>query len=442
MKSILFFITTCLISLVSFGQLEKIIVEKYYVSDASDATDTTGGKLDVGSITYRIYVDMKKGSKLKRIYGDNNHPIQFSSTANFFNHKTDGQTFAKDFVKGRYGEGLVALDSWLTLGQTTKKQGTKTYFGTLKSMDDDGTFIGGQNNDGGSAGIANGLLLNSSSDLGIPLTIADGMDTMTQLPASWTDFGIKDFTTGEDSTIFGSLRSSNSFKSLSFSLGNSGVSGVNADSNMVLVAQLTTVGELSFKINLEIEELVNGVPTLNKYVSSDSIIEVGEIFSPLLRYPAECGCQDANYLEYKPSYSCSRATDCKTPIVYGCTDTMACNFDPKANFMIHNLCCYPGACSDRDIAEVCPSLKGEAFEFEIFPNPASSDIFVKGIVGNTSTVQFVLYDAYGVEVYQQILPVSDRKFSEQINITTLVNGLYIARIISNETATSQLFMKN
>ena len=48
------------------AQIEKVIVEKYYISDEIDATDLTGGKVDSGSVTYRIYVDLKPGNILKK----------------------------------------------------------------------------------------------------------------------------------------------------------------------------------------------------------------------------------------------------------------------------------------------------------------------------------------------------------------------------------------
>ena len=69
--------------------IKKVIVETYYVSDANDATDTTGGILESGSKTYRIYIQMKPGCKLTKIYGDNNHKLKIASTANFFNNIDD-----------------------------------------------------------------------------------------------------------------------------------------------------------------------------------------------------------------------------------------------------------------------------------------------------------------------------------------------------------------
>ena len=95
-------------------------MEKYYISDSIDETDTTGSVLPAGSKTYRIYIDLMPGSKIKKIYGDVNHALKISSTATFFNNSVDGQSFAKDFSKNRYLENTVALDTWLTLGQTTK----------------------------------------------------------------------------------------------------------------------------------------------------------------------------------------------------------------------------------------------------------------------------------------------------------------------------------
>ena len=69
-----------------FAQLEKVIVEKYYVSDDKDSTDTFGGVLKSGSTTYRIYVDLMPGSKLMKMYADANHKVEFASTEVFFNH--------------------------------------------------------------------------------------------------------------------------------------------------------------------------------------------------------------------------------------------------------------------------------------------------------------------------------------------------------------------
>ena len=110
------------------AQLEKVIVEKYYVSDSNDATDVSGGGVPVGSTTYRIYLDLKPGTILKRIYGDANHPFSISSSEVFFNNILDGQTFGKDFIKGRYLENTVHIDD--TNNNTSTSNHTDTHINT------------------------------------------------------------------------------------------------------------------------------------------------------------------------------------------------------------------------------------------------------------------------------------------------------------------------
>ncbi len=424
------------------AQIEKVIVEKYYISDQFDSTDITGGKIDSGSVTYRIYVDLAPGNVLKKIYGDVNHVAKFTSTENFYNHSADGQTFAKDFVKTRYAESTIALDTWLTLGQTAKKQGTKTYYGILKAQDTDGSFIGGINNDGGSALIANGLLMNFPPEIGYSLTTNDGMDTMNLNPTSWGDYGIENFVNGNDSTIFGSFNAKKEFISNSFYLENSGVTGVVADSNQIILAQLTTKGELSFEFNLEIEQLIDGVPTIVKYVANDSILLNDEVFSPFLKYPFTCGCNDPNFLEYSNEFSCLAEGSCVTPIVFGCTDSMACNFDPAANFSVHSLCCYPGNCSGRDIAMVCPSLNESSFHIEIYPNPATNVLFLSGVVGVEGETKYTIINSFGIVEIEKGLGSDNGIIYEEINISDLNEGIYVLKFVSGNELVNKIFVKN
>lgn len=434
---------TCLFQINGIAQLQKVIVEKYYVSDANDATDTLGGGLLAGSTTYRIYVDLAPGSVLKKIYGDANHPFSIQSTAPFFNHKSDGQTFAKDYVKNRYLEGTIALDSWLTLGQTTKTQAGKTYFGVLKNQDVDGSFIGGVNNDGGSELISNGLLANNDPLVGIPLTQADGMDTMVNVPTTWTHFGVLDFTTGNDSTIFGSIQSSNEFTSSNFFLENTGVSGLIADSNQILVAQLTTLGDLSFQLNIEVDVWNGSVMETIRYVSSNDTMLTGELFNPYLIYPFTCGCNNSNYLEFDASVTCLEPGSCITPVIIGCMDSLACNFDASVNVNVSNLCCYPGKCNNRDIAIVCPALRGENFEFLIYPNPTTSEIYVDVYSGiSTEPIKVTVFNTFGVKVYEQFFPSSNLLIGEKLDFTSSEKGLYHVKVTIGEQIQTQLLFKN
>ena len=45
----------------SIAQLERIIVEKYYISDVGDAADVSdpiSGGIAIGTTTYRVFVDL------------------------------------------------------------------------------------------------------------------------------------------------------------------------------------------------------------------------------------------------------------------------------------------------------------------------------------------------------------------------------------------------
>lgn len=424
-----------------FAQLEKVVVEKYYISDDNDATDEFGGGLETGSTTYRIYVDMVPGSRIVKLYGDNEHPFSIQSTETFFNNLSDGQTFAKDFVRARYLEGTVALDTWLTLGQTTKLQGGRVYYGIPKEQDVDGSFVGGVNNDGGSAEIAGGLLINENEEAGIPLTIADGMDTLDYSPTDWFSFGLIDFVTGDDTTMFGSITPRNGFFSQNFELSNSGVYGVFPDSNQVLIAQLTTKGELSFHLNFEIEYFEEGQLVTTKYVGTNEAIIPGVVFNPYLVFPYSCGCNDANYLEYDPNVICLEEGACATPIVLGCLDEMACNFDVNANFNVPALCCYPGFCAGRDIEEVCPHYKGNSFDFELYPNPATNSLKVNLISGVSNDFTISILNSYGTIVTSETVAQSPLNFIKEFEISSLTPGVYHVRVSSSLGVQTKLFVK-
>jgi len=423
------------------AQLERVFVERYYVSDANDATDVLGGGVVEGSVTYRIFVDLAPGTVLKGIYGDEAHPFNISGSEFFFNNIVDGQTFAKDFIRNRYLENTVALDTWLTLGQTAKKQGNNTYYGVSKEHDDDGTFIGGVNNDGGSESISTGLLINEDPTIGLPLTVADGMDTMTVTPVNWFSNGLVDFMSGFDSTMFGSLVPKTNFYSTSFSLSSDGVTGVNFDQNQIIIAQLTTKGSLEFQINLEVEFEIDGTPTTIYYVGTNTITANNEIYSPFLSYPFQCGCNDPDYLEFNPSFTCLEDGSCQTPIVIGCLDTLACNYDPEANFNVEDLCCYPGWCSNRNIEEVCPKLKGYSSDFTTFPNPVQ-DAFTLNVISGTNTdIEYILYNYYGVVMRQKKINSAPLNYSETIDLSGIAQGIYHLRVITIHGEQQQLLVK-
>lgn len=445
-KQLIVVFSLLITSIFSQAQIENVLVEKYYISDDFDALDTNGGKLLAGSTTYRIYVDLPKGSKLLKIYGDKNHPFILKSTEPIFNHKTDGQSFGKDFTKARLYNNTVALDSWLTIGQICKTNGNQTYYGVPKTQDSDSSIIGGINNDGGSSNLPFGLLNNTDQSAGIPIILKDGMQANSTSVTSWGDFGIKDFLTSEDSTVFGSIVSGKEFKSNNFFLSNAGTMGVDSIKNQILIAQVTTTGELSFAFNLEVLEMVNGIPTKVQYVSNDSILKqdgiLNEKYNGFLKYPFICDCMDKNFIEFNAKAVCSDQNACKTKIILGCTDPMACNFDPTANVMVHNLCCYPGSCNNRDIAEVCPTLLESSLTFEIYPNPTDNILFLNAKTGSEQLMSFEIFDVYGTKVISKVLGKKSTIVDEEVSTEILTNGIYHIRLTVGNSTESKTFIKN
>jgi hypothetical protein len=418
------------------AQVEKILVEKYYVSDSRDASDTTGGYLAAGSVTYRIYIDLAKGSKLLGMYGNSEHAFKISSDSVFFNHKAEGQSFAKDMMKVRLGEGTVALDSWLTLGQCTKNA-AKTYIGVPKVQDTDGSFIGGSNNDGGSSSISGGLITHVDSSTRPAVTIADGYCVSPYHYSGWYDNGILDRVTGADSTIFGSLKRGKAFSSNSLYIVSDSVRGFVPDSNQILVAQITTRGKLSFQLNVKIADKSGNVFNCVAVNGSDSLA-ADVVLTPSLKYPPDpliCGCLDPNYLEYRASYGCPDSTACKTAVVLGCMDPMACNYDPKANVSGPNLCCYPGYCQDRDLSIVCPALgideKKKTPQFELYPLPAREFIEIEMQEYSSKEMFYQIYDLYGRLLFERKMEPGANKQS-RIDVSFLSSGLYTLRISSAE----------
>jgi hypothetical protein len=437
-----------LFSIVGKAQIEKVIVETYYVSDTLDVTDTIDGAaraLPVGSKTYRVYIDLKRGYKLAKIFGNANHALKIASTANFFNNVDRAAYYYGYLIKKNYfsGNPTLALDSWLTLGLATTADN-----GVLKSQDTNGTVR--KNTWGGTAYIQGGILKNNDPTTGIPLTSEDGL-----LPKSvtyTTSFNDHGFTnglgnaSGRDTTVFGDTIIGSQFMSNDAYLYQSaGVTGAFADSNQVLVAQLTTTGTIAFELNVMILDSNGNNPTY--YVAKGSSAD-NYMVNPFLSYPPPCGCRDSRYLEYSPNAACDLANACKTLKVFGCTDTMACNYNPDANVFLPDFCCYPGYCNDRNVAIVCPDLtpyrlKQLNISEDVYPNPVQNNLTLQLIYSSDySEVTYSIYDAYGRIIKEQNLGTIHGNSLLQTDVADLPNGLYLFRISVAGNSSIKKFIKN
>lgn len=253
----------------------------------------------------------------------------------------------------------------------------------------------------------------------------------------------------KDTTVFGTLVTGSLFTSDDCFLNQAeGVTGPTPD-NIILIAQLTTKGDISFELNVELEEPDGATPKTIHYVANDSILidttysdgsYYIERLSPFLKYPFTCGCTDTDFLEYSNEYACMDFSQCLTRIVLGCMDPSACNYNTDANFNVQELCCYPGLCGDRDIAVVCPSTGNE--RLLLFPNPVKDNLILEFKDIEKGEAKYSIYDSFGKLVMEKNVGLVSETFTENVNTAKLRTGLYMVRLIINKASYSKIFMKN
>ena len=202
--------------------LESIMVEKYYVSDSTDNIDTTADALPKGAVTYRIFIDMKPGYSLQLVYGNKDHELVIETSTTFFNNQECRAETGFNIDAKQLHTGTFALDSWITMGAASR-----LHTGIPRAEDNDGfSFITNRNSLNKIDGLTKGVLPN---------------------------FQIFNL----EMKFFGTDRNASKFQTNNggwAALG-LGVKGPTPE-NRVLIAQLTTNGNLSFKLNVQI-----GTPT-------------------------------------------------------------------------------------------------------------------------------------------------------------------------------------
>ncbi len=273
-----------LLSVLANGQgLENIIVEKYYVSDLNDASvNSTGGVLPVGSVTYRIFVDLLPGYKFQAAYGVPDHEMRIETTTLFFNNEDRGAT-NPTYTKAQAKNNTVMLDSWLSVGAACSGN-----FGVLK-QDDDGvaTVVNAESPQ---------VLQNADSSAGIPISVQDGMVAGTPEPV--TIVGINTEITvfdnqndGTNGPVFSSWNGS--WASLNGSV------GPDTTTNKILIAQITTDGVFTFELNIQIGTPSGGV---ENYVArnpvANEILFPGLIYSSLTAKVNEINSIDPAFVVY------------------------------------------------------------------------------------------------------------------------------------------------
>jgi hypothetical protein len=190
--------------------LEGIIVEKYYINEG----DQRIHELPENAVTYRIFVDLEPDYVLQTIYGAPYHPF-ILATSTYFNNHVHGNLMGDGIITTMLQEDIsYGLDTYITMGAASNM-----HKGILLGEDNDGSILKGEY-----FRQADGLKKDSISEM-----------VYFQL----------------EPDIF-NAKNGKLFASENFLLGvYGGVKGPTPE-NRILIAQLTTDGELVFEINIQI----------------------------------------------------------------------------------------------------------------------------------------------------------------------------------------------
>lgn len=254
MKKCAFIVCFIFVQLSLFGQsgLEGIIVEKYYVSTKKDNSKKhLSGELPVGSTTYRIYVDMAPGCHFMAAYGAPGHPLEIKSTESIYNHLDNGAEHPLRIPERSYKKNISALDSWITIGPAGE-----AYMGVLKEADTLKDF-------GTVNPFEKGFLLSDKKEMGYALQKRDGFLRTEDLPK------ITMYHIDSNVRVLGSETIGNSFRieNGAWACMGKGVAGVDSlNSNTLLIAQITTKGQISYELNLMLR---NADGSIVNYVAKD-----------------------------------------------------------------------------------------------------------------------------------------------------------------------------
>lgn len=237
---LLIFIVVLMKSFPSTAQgLERVIVERYYIADSLDAGYAGEQNLPAGSVTYRIFMDLKPGYVLQSVYGDGSHEMKIGTTTSFYNHPVFGNNLANLILEPYLPNTVVMLDSWISVGA-----GAQLNFGVLKSDDDTvGTIVNRYK--------PYPLLQNKSPLAGIPLMERDGLQK--GIPERVTAIGIDSLLEMLDKQLAPGV--GQEFKTSNGAWAClAGAKGPDPETNRILIGQFTTSGTFYFELNVQIKK--------------------------------------------------------------------------------------------------------------------------------------------------------------------------------------------
>ena len=258
-----------------------------------------------GMTTYRVFVStVNDDDFLSSVYGSSEEPLFIETTTGFYNDSLGGVT-ASGVNPGFFSfSPELAGDSWVTIGIENNTLGDD--IATLESPE-------------------------------YPWT--ESLSALS--PSSGQNFAI-DSGPGGGWYVF-----------------NTSSNGIaNAETQRVLFLQITTAGELSGRVNLQIFEHGDGQLDLQLPFVFDG---VGSFFTSEL---TTCGCIDPTACNYNDEAELDNGSCDYVQCLLGCTASTACNYNPLSEYE-DGTCVYPepsydcaGNClNDTDDDGVCDELE-------------------------------------------------------------------------------------
>ncbi len=245
--------------------LENVIVEKYYVSNQNDtAANRYAGILPIGSVTYRIYLDLLPGYSFQAAYGTPSHELKMITSTYFFNNIENGDVIPNVIPRRTLKKNTVMLDSWLSAGASGEQ-----YYGVMKEIDDTIGTIKHEK-----------LYLQNNKHFSYSLNEKDGLTEAENVPRP-TFFGIDSL-----ANIFKYQHKGSVFSTKNGAWACMGRGSFGPDSlttNRVLIAQITTDGKFEFELNIQIGTPTKGVS--QNYVARNPV--GNEIILPSLIFKSE-----------------------------------------------------------------------------------------------------------------------------------------------------------
>lgn len=445
-----------LISTFSYSQngLDSLIIETYYISDVNDTSvNVDGGTLPIGSVTYRIYADMQPGYRFQALYGVPTHTLSISTTTTFFNNIDRGAT-SPTYTKTQARDHTVMLDSWFSVGAACTGN-----FGVLKSEDDGVSTV--VNNDG--------VLTNSVSAIGIPLTQEDGL--IAGSPETVTFVGLSnELDVFGDGSIVGNLFMTDNGSIASLN----GSRGADTTVNKVLIAQITTDGQMCYEFNIQIR---SSTGVVENYVAKNPV-------AAEIQLPSLMGCVGGTVPNILPSVSITSPTNgsvfltgATVPVTATATDadgtvdsvefyvnTTKIGSDLSSPYQV-NWMCSTGSYSltaiatdnagGKDTSAIVTVTVNSGVNINeesasnaiinVYPNPAKDQFTLEVTTAKPSIISYTIYNVNGTAISFQKHGdpgTINGTYRENIDISSLANGQYIVVVSVDWESSVKKFIKN